>query len=92
MFIHCTLMPKCVTHMLPDLQHEHNSDKACYEDAKYPICFILTLFRWRSSILKFDLIYSRGPIIRTHFRSDLMILYTKFAQYWMENIVVVFLS
>ena len=33
--------PKRVTRILFDLQTENTSDKACYEDAKYPIGFIL---------------------------------------------------
>ena len=36
--------PKRVTRILFDLQTEHNSDKACYEDAKYPIGFIVTQY------------------------------------------------
>ena len=33
---------KRVNWILFDLQTEHNSDKACYENAKYPIGFIST--------------------------------------------------
>ena len=39
--LYSTLTQKCVTRILPDLQAEHNSDKACYGDAKYPISFTL---------------------------------------------------
>ena len=34
--------PKTCNPVLPDLQTEHISDKACHEDAKYPISFTLT--------------------------------------------------
>ena len=37
-------MPKCVTHILPDHQNEHNSNKGFSEDAKYPIGFIFTQY------------------------------------------------
>ena len=42
--LYWTLTPKCVTRILLNFKTKHISEKACHEDAKYQISFILNYY------------------------------------------------